>query len=78
MQWIRPIADQLAQMPVALLDTLIRKLQDLSKKYAETMDDVEQDIQQTEQELNRMLGELTGPEMDLKGIAELQKLLGGK
>lgn len=78
LQWIRPIADQLAQMPVALLDTLIRKLQDLSKKYAETMDDVEQDIQQTEQELNRMLGELTGPEMDLKGIAELQKLLGGK
>ena len=65
-------------MPGALLDTLIRKLQDLGKKYAETMDDVEQDIQQTEQELNQMLGDLTGPEMDLKGITELQKLLGGK
>ncbi len=48
------------------------------KKYAETLDDVEQGIQQTEHELIQMLGELTGPEMDLKGIAELKKLLGGK
>ena len=78
LQWIHPISAQLAQMPVDMLETLIRKLQDLSQKYAETLDDVEQDIQQTEQELTQMLGELIGPEMDLKGIAELQKLLGGK
>ena len=78
LQWIHPISAQLAQMPVDMLETLIRKLQELSQKYAETLDDVEQDIQQTEQELTQMLGELIGPEMDLKGIAELQKLLGGK
>ena len=78
LQWIQPISVQLAQMPVNLLETLIRQLQELNKKYDETLDDVEQGIQQTEQELNQMLGELTGPEMDLKGIAELQKLLGGE
>jgi type I restriction enzyme M protein len=78
LQWIQPISIQLAQMPVNLLETLIRQLQELNKKYDETLDDLEQGIQQTEQELNQMLGELTGPEMDLKGIAELQKLLGGE
>ena len=78
LQWIRPISTQLAQLPVTLLESLIHKLQDLNEKYAETLDDVEQGIQQTEHELIQMLGELTGPEMDLKGIAELKKLLGGK
>ena len=78
LQWIQPISIQLAQMPVNLLETLIRQLQELNKKYDETLDDLEQGIQQTEQELNQMLGELTGPEMDLKGIAELQKLWGGE
>ena len=78
LQWIRPISTQLAQLPVNLLESLIRKLQDLNEKYAETLDDVEQGIQQTEHELIQMLGELTGPEMDLKGIEELKKLLGGK
>lgn len=78
LQWIRPISTQLAQLPVNLLESLIRKLQDLNEKYAETLDDVEQSIQQTEHELIQMLGELTGPEMDLKGIEELKKLLGGK
>ncbi|WP_416182141.1 type I restriction-modification system subunit M [Acidaminococcus timonensis] len=78
LQWIRPISTQLAQLPVTLLESLIHKLQDLNEKYAETLDDVEQGIQQTEHELIQMLGELTGPEMDLKGIEELKKLLGGK
>lgn len=78
LQWIRPISTQLAQLPVNLLESLIRQLQDLNEKYAETLDDVEQGIQQTEHELIQMLGELTGPEMDLKGIEELKKLLGGK
>ena len=47
------------------------------KKYAETMNDIEEEIRKTEKELSAMLSELTGSEADMAGIRELQKLIGG-
>ena len=42
------------------------------------LSDIEQQIKETEKQLNDMLDELTGNEFDMKGIHELKKLLGGE
>lgn len=76
-KWIRPICDGILALPGAAVDELIRKLDALSKKYADTYEDIEAEIQKTQSELSSMLDELTGSETDLAGIRELQKLLGG-
>ena len=43
-----------------------------------SFEDLEKEIQDTQDELSKMLGELTGSEADLAGIRELQKLLSGR
>ena len=42
-----------------------------------TMADLEKDIQETEKFLSNMLSDITGSEVDMAGIRELQFLLGG-
>ena len=53
-------------------------IETLVNKYADTFEDLEKEIQDTQDELSKMLGELTGSEADLAGIRELQKLLSGR
>ncbi|WP_303815526.1 type I restriction-modification system subunit M [Acidaminococcus timonensis] len=77
-KWITPLTKEMQQLPEALLDGLIKKLEALEKKYETTLEDVESQIQDTEQSLCQMLGDLTGSDTDMAGVRELQKLLGGK
>lgn len=77
-KWIDPIIKSLAGLPDSLIHEFISKLEALCKKYETTLSDIEQQIKETEKQLNDMLDELTGNEFDMKGIHELKKLLGGE
>ena len=65
-------------MPENLLGVLEKKVKALSEKYADTYEDIENEITKTQNELIKMLGELTGSDTDMAGIMEFKKLLGGE
>ena len=48
------------------------------EKYDDTLEDIENEIQETERNLANMLSKLTGDEFDMAGIRQLQKMLGGE
>ena len=74
---VTPIVEGTLALAEAMLNDFTKRVEALSKKYAETMNDIEEEIRKTEKELSAMLSELTGSEADMAGIRELQKLIGG-
>lgn len=76
-KWLSPLVDELHRLPGLVMSTLAAKLQALVEKYRITYADNARDIQQAEDALVGMLGELHGGEFDLKGIEELKTLLAG-
>lgn len=76
-KWIQPVENGILALSTDMLNTFIKKIEELSKKYAVTMSDLEAEIQETEKSLASMLSDLVGSEEDMAGIRELQKLLGG-
>lgn len=76
-KWLSPLVDKLHRLPGLVTASLIGKLEALVEKYRITYADNAQYIQQAEDALVRMLGELDGGEFDLKGIEELKNLLAG-
>lgn len=77
-KWITPVTESLLALPNAVIDTLVTKLESLSKKYGTTFAEIDQEITDIENELIAMLDDLTGSDYDMQGIAELKKLLGGE
>jgi type I restriction enzyme M protein len=77
LKWITPLSQELAAMPSAVITQLTSQVQALADKYAVTYSQVASEIKTTEQELAKMMGELTGNEFDLQGLAELTNLLKG-
>ena len=77
-KWILPIMDGIQSLPANAITALEKSVEALGKKYADTYEDIESEIRKTEDSLSQMLGQLTGSEADLAGIAELRKLLGGE
>lgn len=77
LKWIAPLSRELAAMPSAVISQLTSQVQALADKYAVTYSQVANEIKTTEQELAKMLGELTGNEFDLQGLSELTRLLKG-
>jgi type I restriction enzyme M protein len=77
-KWIRPICDGIDALPETLLSDFAKQVQALADKYADTLEDIENEIQETEKSLSSMLSELTGDEFDMAGIRQLQKMLGGE
>ena len=77
LKWIVPLCGQLAAMPSAVITQLTSQVQALANKYAVTYSQVASEIKTTEQELAAMMGELTGNEFDMQGLAELTSLLRG-
>lgn len=76
-KWIDPLMDLLQRIPMNILNELIKTLENLSKKYEVTFEDIENDINQTEKELISMIDDLVGNEFDMLGLQELKSLLGG-
>lgn len=77
-KWITPLIVELRKMPEVILDKLTAKVQALADKYAITFADVEYKIEETEATLSSMIEQLTGSDVDIKGLVELKTLLGGK
>lgn len=78
LKWIAPLSRELAAMPSAVINQLTSQVQALADKYAVTYSQVANEIKTTEQELAEMMGELTGNEFDMQGLAELTNLLKGE
>ena len=76
-KWITPICTAVDSLVEPMLNTLVKKLEDLYKKYSETMRDIDEQITDTEKSLCSMLEDLTGSDSDMAGLEELRKLLGG-
>ena len=77
-KWITPLQKQLEELPNAVIDELIGKVNALKNKYATTYADVCGQIDEAEKELAGMLGDLTGNARDMAGLEELKALLGGE
>ena len=76
-KWIVPLTKSLYQLPDKLVGELTAELEKLSAKYEDTLEQVEEEIRNTENELSGMLDMLTGNEFDMQGIAEFKKMLQG-
>ena len=77
-KWVSPICDGLAAIPAGILTTFVSAVKALSEKYKTTYSDVCDDIAKAERKLLGMLGDLTGNEYDMAGLAEFANLLGGE
>lgn len=77
-KWVKPLIESIQSLPVNVIGDFLSKLESLDKKYESTLMDLEQEIRETETALSDMIDQLTGSEMDLLGLQELQKLLGGE
>ena len=77
MKWIKPLSDNLMQLPDAIVNELVKKLDELSKKYEITFAEIETQMEETEKILCSMIDDLEGDEFDMLGLAELKKILGG-
>lgn len=78
LKWITPLCEALSAIPSAVVNRLTNKVQALADKYAVTYSQVASEIQTSENELAEMMGQLTGDEFDMQGLAELTKLLKGE
>lgn len=76
-KWITPVTSGILKLSRDMLDGFTKHIENLSSKYSITMADLEKDIQETEKFLSNMLSDITGSEVDMAGIRELQFLLGG-
>ena len=76
-KWIKPLIDNLMQLPDIIIAELVAKLEAVAKKYETTFAEVENQIEETEKSLSAMIDDLDGSEFDMLGLAELKKLLGG-
>ncbi|RZS54902.1 type I restriction-modification system subunit M [Sphaerotilus mobilis] len=76
-KWLTPLVDELHCLPGLMMTSLVTKLQALVEKYRITYAENAREIQQAEEALVGMLGELDGDNFDLKGIEELKTLLSG-
>lgn len=75
-KWIKPLVDEVNELPNSAINNLIDKVERLGHKYSSTMLETETEIEKAEKELSGMLNDLVGSEYDMKGLEEFKKLLG--
>lgn len=76
-KWIVPLCDTINKMSESVIDSFSSSLSKMLDKYSDTLTSIENEIIETQESLFSLMNELTGSEFDMKGLAELQKLLGG-
>lgn len=77
-KWILPISEGINGLVTDLLNELEKEIETLTKKYTDTYQGIEEEIQKTQNSLADMMSELVGSEYDIAGINEFQKLLRGE
>ena len=76
-KWITPLCDQLATVPLALLADFTASVKRLDKKYARTLQKIEQEKAEVEGNLSTLLSDLTGNEYDMAAFKQLKEMIGG-
>lgn len=74
-QWIDPIIDQVHELFDSALKDFSKGLQKLSEKYAITLSDLENQIQENGKALSEMIDELSGDDFDIQGLEAFKSLL---
>ena len=77
-KWITPLCEQLATVPVTLLADFTASIKRLDKKYARTLQKIEQEKEDVEKKLSGLLGNLSGNEYDMAAFKQLKEMIGGK
>lgn len=77
-KWIRPIVDSIMTLPQLVIKQLVSIVKKLSKKYSDTLINLDEEIEKVELELSSMIDDLNADEFDMKGLVEFKKLLGGE
>lgn len=77
-KWIKPLVKELMELPNQIINNLVKEVQTIGEKYSFTLMGLEAEITEAESSLRDMLDDLCGSEFDMKGIASLKNLLGGK
>ena len=77
-KWIEKLVDNLTSLIDRVLKEFVKDIENMSKKYENTLTDINNQINTTEKELIKMLDELTGEDYDMKGINDFKSTLGGE
>ena len=75
-KWIEPIVNGMDIIIDNLIIKFSKDIENLSVKYKQTLKDINDEILHTEEELIKMINQLTGKEFDMKGKDDLKSLLG--
>lgn len=78
LKWVKGLINNLNELPKEIINSLIKNIEKISNKYKTTLVNLEDEIKSVENELARMIDELTGDEFDMKGLSELKLLLSGE
>lgn len=77
-KWVQPFKADVRGLVDTLFKDLETKVIELNDKYDTTMKDIQEDIQESNEELVKMMNQLTGSAADMEGIRAFQALLGGE
>lgn len=77
-KWIKPMLTQIMDLPNQAIAELVKEIQNLIEKYATTLLGIEEEINEAENVLSRMIDDLCGSEFDMKGLAQFKSMLGGE
>ena len=76
-KWITPLCEQLGTVPGSILDGFTASVKRLDKKYARTLQRIEQEKKEVEGNLSELLGNLAGNEYDMAAFKQLKEMIGG-
>ena len=71
LKWIVPITSAIKALPDAVIQKLADSVTTLNEKYAVTYNDIKKGIEESEQELATLIGQLTGDEFAICGLSNL-------
>lgn len=75
LKWVMPVVNAVKAEHTKVVSSLIEKVDALVKKYAITINDVEDSIADSESKLSDMIASLRGNDFDTKALQSLQTLL---
>ena len=73
LKWIEPITSAIEALPDSVIQSLADSVNALNEKYAVTYNDIEQSLEDSEQNLATLIGQLTGDEFAISGLSNLIK-----
>jgi type I restriction enzyme M protein len=77
-KWIEPLEQGISEAASSKVKQFISEVERIVDKYDETFPDLEGRIKDTESELNSLLAQLVGSDVDMIAIAEYSKMFGGE